>query len=195
MAGYGMAGTARRGNVWYGMARPGAEWACVAGMELPRKKVNMTNYKWKTPGFYKVSAQAAGEELERIKTANGELTANGIVDASRPKTAILHSIFSWNDTEAAEKWREQQARNMTDNLVTVCVIGSTREQVPVRAFVHLQNDYKPISVVTSSEDLTDQMLRNAMRELKSFEFKYKTLTQLAKVMEAIDKLEIEGAKK
>ena len=177
------------------MARPGAEWACVAGMELPRKKVNMTNYKWKTPGFYKVSAQAAGEELERIKTANGELTANGIVDASRPKTAILHSIFSWNDTEAAEKWREQQARNMTDNLVTVCVIGSTREQVPVRAFVHLQNDYKPISVVTSSEDLTDQMLRNAMRELKSFEFKYKTLTQLAKVMEAIDKLEIEGAKK
>lgn len=179
---------------WHGKAWNGMAWHGTAGMELPRKKINMTNYKWKTPGFYKIPAQAAGEELERIKTANGELTANGIVDASRPEAAILHSLFNWNDTEAAEKWREQQARNMTDNLVTVCVIGSTREQVPVRAFVHLQNDYKPISVVTSSEELTDQMLRNAMRELKAFEFKYKTLTQLTKVMEAIGELEIEGAK-
>ena len=37
-----------------------------------------------------VPAQAVGEELERIRAKAGSLTAAAVVDASRPKKALLH---------------------------------------------------------------------------------------------------------
>lgn len=149
-------------------------------------------YKWKLKGYYKVPAQVAGEELERISKENGDLTASGIVEASRPETAKLHSIFNWDDTDAAEKWREQQARRMTDNLVTVRVINETKQHEPVRAFVHIQGEYKPVDVVVKNKDYKDEMLESAYRELKAFEIKYRTLSQLAKLFDAIDEVLANG---
>lgn len=148
----------------------------------------MTDYKWKTPGRFKVPAQAAGEELERIARDSGSLTAANIVNESRPEKAVLHNVFTWNNDEAAEKWREQQARVMTDNLVTIKVVNSSNQRAPVRAFVKVQDEYKPINVVIKSDALTAELLRSAKAELRAFEIKYKTLTQLTGLFREIDKV-------
>ncbi len=135
--------------------------------------------------MYKVDAQTAGEELERIAN-KGELTPQNIVDESRSEDAVLHGCFDWNDETAATSWRKQQARTLIDNLVTVEVCGEATPET-TRAFVHIQGNYKPMSVVVTAKEYSDEMLEKALRELRMFQNKYSTLKQLADVFASIDR--------
>ena len=40
-----------------------------------------------------VSAQIAGEELERIEARDGEITPRAVVDEARPEDSKLHNAF------------------------------------------------------------------------------------------------------
>jgi hypothetical protein len=57
-----------------------------------------------------VSAQVAGQELERLRKADGRVNAAEIVAAAAPEDAPLHPVFEWNDSLAAQQHREHQAR-------------------------------------------------------------------------------------
>ncbi len=54
-------------------------------------------YQWKPTANFKIDAQTAGDELERIASMREKLTPEVIVDESRPEAAILHPCFDWND--------------------------------------------------------------------------------------------------
>lgn len=143
-------------------------------------------YKWNVPGFYSVSAQDAGEELHRIYSARGKLEPSDVVDESRSESAPLHSCFEWNDEVAAEKYRETQASCIIRSIVAVN--DEQKEPQSVRAFVHVQSSYQPISVVVNDEEKMAELLASALRELQSFRKKYANLEALASVMKAIDKV-------
>lgn len=134
-----------------------------------------------------VDAQVAGEELRRIYQEKGRLDAPDIVNESRPEGAPLHPCFEWNDAVAAEKYRETQAQNIVRSVVVVHE-NQSNEPVEVRAFVNVQETYRPIEVVVNSEEQMKELLKSAFSELKSFEKKYAALSQLAPVFEAIQKL-------
>lgn len=143
-------------------------------------------YQWKTPYLMPVDAQTAGVELSRICQKNGTLEPSDVVEESRPETAPLHPCFEWNDIIAAEKYREYQAGGIIRNIVVV-------EEKPdkpdrIRAFVHVQSTYQPIQVVLSDEEKRMEMLQNALRELRAFTDKYKSLKSLEPVFEAIEKI-------
>ena len=59
----------------------------------------------------KVSAEVAAPVLEGLANEN-RLTAANLVDVSRPEDAPLHPEFEWRDDVAAERWREEQARQI-----------------------------------------------------------------------------------
>ena len=61
-------------------------------------------YEWKIPK-YRLPAQKAGEELERIERKHGVVTPRNVLEESRPGKAILHDLFEWNDSRAAERFR------------------------------------------------------------------------------------------
>ena len=42
----------------------------------------------------------------------GRITAPAVLDAARPASSPIHDCFDWNDSEAAEKWRLEQAREL-----------------------------------------------------------------------------------
>ena len=42
----------------------------------------------------------------------GRITAHAVLDAARPESSPIHDCFDWNDSEAAEKWRLEQAREL-----------------------------------------------------------------------------------
>lgn len=42
----------------------------------------------------------------------GRITAPEVLDAARPESSPIHDCFDWNDSEAAEKWRLEQAREL-----------------------------------------------------------------------------------
>lgn len=143
-------------------------------------------YQWKIPGVIPVDAQIAGQELERIYQKSGVLTAKEIVNESRPESAPLHGCFEWDDQTAAEKYREGQAQKIVRLIVSVD--ESRPEAKEVRAFVHVENAYKPIAVVVNSEEQMMELLQSALAELVAFKKKYKALSSLRPVFDAIDSL-------
>lgn len=142
-------------------------------------------YKWKIEGLYGVDAQVAGKELERIYSEQGTLEPSVVVEQSRPKSAPLHSVFEWDDEVAAEKWREQQARVV---IASVMVVDESTDEPFTRAFVHVSDDYRPLSIVLEDRDMTEELLDSALRELRTFERKYNDLVQLAPVFHAIEQV-------
>lgn len=144
-------------------------------------------YKWKLPGLIPVDAQTAGEELQRIYREKGALNPVDIVDESRDSAAPLHPCFEWDDVAAAEKYRQTQAQMIVRFIVTVQETPN-REPVETRAFVSVQREYKPIEVVTSSEEQMQELLRTALAELMAFRRKYSILSELAGVMRAIEEV-------
>lgn len=142
-------------------------------------------YAWKLGGIHKASAQEAGQLCERL-ASEGRLTAADLVEESKPLTAPLHGEFEWDDTEAAVKWREQQARVIINHIV---IVKQEENPVPItRAFVKLGSSkpkYESITVVVNDEDKYQTLLSLARRELENFTKKYKGLKELDKIMDAI----------
>lgn len=69
---------------------------------------------WKPGSRYGADAQKVADEIFSI----GEhATPSQILDKARDAESELHKCFDWNDAEAAEKWRLQQARLIVCNLV------------------------------------------------------------------------------
>lgn len=87
-------------------------------------------YQWKPGSRFKVDANTAGAVCGQLEAA-GNLSAKSLLDASRPEDAPLHSEFEWNDSIAAEKFREGQARNIINHLV---VRLDEKPDTPVRGF-------------------------------------------------------------
>lgn len=143
-------------------------------------------YKVKSGYHIKQSmAQVVGEECERLES-EGRLTPQALVDASRPEDAPLHCCFEWNDSVAAEKWRQTQAAYIIRS-VEVTVDESCE---PTRAFVATVTDdsreYRAIGYVLRSSEGRDALLDAARRELLSFRRKYSNLHELAGIFSAID---------
>lgn len=173
-----MAGTERRGKVRNGQPRTGLE-----------RQANMI-YEWKAGSRHKVSAQIAGEVCDELEQ-HGLLTAKHLVDVSRPEEAPLHQEFVWNDAEAAELFREQQARCLIAHIVVREVEDSAP---PSRAFYNIvttEPEYESIHTIFSDPDKSRQLLKKAMQELRSFQRKYADIERLAPVFQAIDAVEEE----
>lgn len=143
-------------------------------------------YQWKIPGIIPVDAQKAGEELDRIYTKHGKLEPSDIVEESRNENAPLHPCFEWDDQKAANKYRESQAMLIVRSIVTVQESNGSPQQV--RAFVHVEQSYKPISVVVNSEKQMAALLETALSELRAFKRKYETLRELSPVFDAIEEV-------
>lgn len=52
-------------------------------------------------------------ELRRLlKAHDGLLRASDVVEAASDPSSVLHDRFTWDDTEAASRWRDHEAREL-----------------------------------------------------------------------------------
>jgi len=131
-------------------------------------------------------------ELERLALAHGgELRPEAVVDAARVETSPLHQSFDWDDTEAAQRWRVHQARQLIRAVVTYDPTGQERGD-PCRVFVSLTSDrtkngrgYRLTTDVLSDAEQRAQLLADAIAEMKTFREKYRRLRELADVFAAM----------
>ncbi len=146
-------------------------------------------------------AQTVGKELQRISKQKGCLKPALIVEAARPPESSLHAFFTWDDTEAAEQWRETQARGLVRSVRIVQCDMPSQEQPVIRAFVSVQasdtetkfegHAYLPIQVATKSEDYKKQILDAAMSELREWKRRYSDYQQyFSSIFSAIEELEM-----
>lgn len=139
-------------------------------------------YQWKVPGIMPVDAQTAGNELQRIYERDGVIEPETVVEESKSPSAPLHSCFEWDDEKAAHKYRITQAQGIIRAIVAV---DETEKSPETRAFVSVEREYHPVSVVIRNPEKRDILLQNALNELHCFEKKYNSLCELSGVFSAI----------
>lgn len=151
-------------------------------------------YRWNENrdfGF-KGDPQVIGEHLEELATSTGGVTPTVVVEDARKPESPLHDNFEWDDTNAAEHWREHTARNLIGALVVVRV---NEKQVAgtVRAFVSVREGnrpgtYQPIVAVMEDAELRRQLLNRARQELSQWRTRYADLQEFSKVFKVVDDL-------
>ena len=152
-------------------------------------------YQFITQGLYgKITADRAAAELERIRNKYGTLKPELVVNESRSKRAVLHSIFTWDDAAAAEKWRREQARGLIKNIVVV--VNEETVTCTVRAFVNVRpaegdkRSYTPINEAVLNDVAYKDLLEQSKSEMESFVTKYSQITELnpvkAEMLKAIN---------
>lgn len=162
------------------------EWQVRKNQERRNEMV----YEWKVNGIYKTDANVAGKVLEELNNTVG-LTNENLVNASRPENAPLHNEFEWNDSIAAEKYRNVQAGKMI-NLLAVRIEEKndelTRAFYTLNAKIGSDGSYENIRKIMVEPEKKNRLLDIALKELKQFRDKYKMLNELAEVFKAIDKV-------
>jgi hypothetical protein len=135
-------------------------------------------------------------ELERLtRQYGGTLKPQAVVDAARDPASPLHHSFTWDNTEAAESWRRHQARMLIRAVVRYEPVGEDKV-VPYRMFVSLTPDrekegqgYRLTTSVMADAEQRQQLLADALSEMRSFQRKYRSLNELSKVFDAMSEAE------
>lgn len=138
-------------------------------------------------------------ELMRLYERDRELTAGSVVEAARDETSPLHNRFEWDDTIAAEKYREDQARELIRS-IRVTVDRPDGGSVNVRAFVNVDPDpngkriYLPTYVAMADPVRREIVLSRARTELNTWVNRYRTLNEAAELLAtAAEAIEDESA--
>lgn len=145
-------------------------------------------YSWKTKGFIKGDANKIGRELEIIEQT-GDLRPQTVVDYARTHNdSELHSVFDWNDTTAAEKYRRHQA-GIVITSIRVNIIHDKKQKTnkPIKAFIHTARleKYEPIEVVIQDTDRYQLLLEKAYMELKGVKDRYTELSEIQELLKDI----------
>ena len=142
---------------------------------------------------FRVSADIVGAEMERIEARDGQVTSKSLLDAGRPEESVLHSLFEWDDSKAAELYRLRQA---TEVITHINIVIDEKPNTPYRAYVNIQESsgqtergrFINVRSAMENEETRRIVLNMAISEAKRFSQKYANYKELSEVFEAIDRV-------
>lgn len=143
--------------------------------------------KWSATGTrFGADAQRCYEEIMEICDDIESAPPQAILEKARDETTELHKCFTWDDGEAAEKWRLSEARLVTRQLVYK-EVEVPKDRPEIRLFYKTDNEsgYKPTHIIVQQEDEYKQLLARAYSELRAFKRKYSMLEELQEIFELI----------
>lgn len=136
-----------------------------------------------------LSAQTIGNELESIRSRQGKITAEIVLEEAFDPDSPLHGGFTWEDTEAARQWRLQEARRLIVS-VRVLTPDTARNNAPCFVSVRtLENgrNYLPAAEVLSNDDMRERLLDEIRGFIETLERRYKHFEELAGIIRSIKK--------
>mgnify|MGYP001201285798 CR=1 FL=1 len=138
------------------------------------------------------------KELEQIrKTHKGFLRPEDVVEYARNQNTELHGMFCWDDTEAAHKYRVQQAGYLIRSIKVQIRPNPKQEKiVTVREYVSLPAErgaggYRQINEVLTDDDLRLQFIESVQAEFAAFREKLKAISEIAYKKSEVVKTAIE----
>lgn len=133
--------------------------------------------------------------IQPIYEEKGFVLPEDVVSAARKEDSLIHSFFDWDDSSAAEKYRLWQARQLTKEVVI------EYEGTSVPAYYNVvvnrtesnsgSQGYVPLERILSEEDLHNQVVAEAIRELRYWQKMYNSLRELEKVINEQELVKIE----
>jgi hypothetical protein len=119
-----------------------------------------------------------------VRDEFGSLTPANVVESARDEESPLHHRFEWDDTIAAERFREVQASELIRKVKITYADANGSPQV-VRAFLVVRGDgpnqsvYEPTEEVMSDPFASKLLLQEFEREWRAFKSKYDHLKEFA----------------
>ena len=117
------------------------------------------------------------QELTEL-VEDGHLKPETVVEAARNPHHALHPYFTWDDTDAAQKFRIEEARGLIRSVyIETPKSGITK----IRAFVSLTTDrvngegYRVMAEVVTSDTLRLELIRDIENQVKLWERRAKAL--------------------
>lgn len=123
----------------------------------------------------------------------GLLRPAAVVEAARPEDSPLHGAFCWDDTEAARRYRLDQAQRLIRSFRVTVDDGGKQFSVP--AFVNFstdrtggksENPYRLLEDTKDDADLLAVAESDAMEQLRGIKERYSHLKRLGDIWDAID---------
>lgn len=133
--------------------------------------------------LYKADADKCANE---IMSLGEDVSPAQIVEYARKPNTELHRCFTWNDAEAANKYRIFEARQVVCNLIIRKENGEKQEPTPIRLFHKIENGhYKPLTLIVQNEDEYELILRQCKEALESLKRKYSSLSEYQEIWDLI----------
>ena len=124
--------------------------------------------------LYKADADKCANEIMGL---GDDVSPAQIVEYAKNPDTELNKCFTWNDAEAANKYRIYEARQVVCNLIVRKENGEKQEPTPIRLFHKIENGhYKPLTLVVQNEDEYGSLLRQCKEALESLKRKYSSLS-------------------
>lgn len=103
-------------------------------------------------------------ELKSIYEQEGNLTPEAVVRKAEDPENPLHPCFTWDDSEAADKWRQEEARILIRSFRVEIVTSERIFKVPM----YVRNyEEEPEQGYKLTEDISDEIMarKTVLREL------------------------------
>lgn len=160
------------------------------------EKMKIESMRWKErfPNAG-VKVETAHEEIMRIKDKNGGFVSpDDIVKEASEKSNPLHPLFTWDDTEAARKYRLNEAGALLRSIEITYV---ELPKQPRRAFevtykkppgsVEKQTLYATAEEAAADPETHAKLIAEAVRTLMDWRARFRYLQELSQLMEQIDR--------
>ena len=139
---------------------------------------------------------AVHKELLDLYIRDDGFETEAVVERAKDPESALHRHFQWDDTKAAHMHRLQQARNIIGS-VDIRQVKDSRadDDGRIRAWVSIERTdnggdvrrvYVPTTDAMSEAATRKQVLRKALYDATVYMRKYKGLSELDLIFEAID---------
>lgn len=148
---------------------------------------------WKDGYVYasRANPEVVAKRIRSLIQKHGDIiTPEIIVEDAKSVNSPLHNLFEWDDTEAAIKYRERQARDL---LVSIRVLIDDNEEnsQPIRAFVNIIDEEAGSGYIDSIravaiDEYREQLLMRALREINAWISRYNEFQELAELQKAIN---------
>jgi len=109
-------------------------------------------------------AKAKRNALHEIFERDGILDPQKVVEAARNPLSPLHSEITWNDAEAADSWRRDQARH----LIVRYEVTYNGERVREWCFVPSKDAFMPFEKVAQNVSMKNELALMLQSELSAF---------------------------
>lgn len=144
----------------------------------------------------------AREELARIAAESGRVSPEDVVANARAESSPLHEFFTWDDDEAAEKFRLMQAGVLIRRIKITIIRPEPKapEGIAVDRVRALQSpeserdtpkdkkggSYLPSATIAKDPELRRALIRTVWRELAAVRKRYAEVAELQTVWDAIE---------
>ena len=138
---------------------------------------------------FKADAQKCADEIMEICEELESATPQQILEKARDSNTELHKCFTWDDTEAAEKWRISEARAVVRNLKIIEQKPDKQpEPTTIRVFYKTDNEsgYKPTKLILKKTDEYKSLVERCRSELLAIKQKSNSISEYEEIWEMIN---------